>query len=175
MANRFEITPVADSIPFDNDTNGYAADNVQDAIEESRTSAIGNLIDFPFVVSGNVSNKWLGYTNSAAPSNTIPFIVPQQMTLKGLLFSNRDDNVDIDVELYINGTLSYTWEIRNKRTAYKVGIVGAPTFAQGDRISVFLRKYSQGTGDNTAQDPVIEVLAKVDTENAAEGGTQFGV
>lgn len=34
MTRRNYITPVAESVPFDNDTNGFVADNVQEAIEE---------------------------------------------------------------------------------------------------------------------------------------------
>lgn len=34
----YTVTPVAESIPFDNDTNGFVSDNVQDAIEEAKGS-----------------------------------------------------------------------------------------------------------------------------------------
>ncbi len=162
------------SIPFDNDTNGFTADNVQDAIEESRTSAVGDFIEFDFVTNGNTSNKWLGYSNSAASSDMIPYVAPHQMEIKALTFSNFDDNVDIDVEIYRNGTIIYTWEVRNKRTAYKANFTGL-SFNQGDRMSVFLRKFTGGTGDTTAQDPIIEVLTKITSEVDAEGGTQYGV
>lgn len=172
---RFYISPTADSIPFDNDTNGFTADNVQDAIEESENSAIGNLLEFPFVSSGNTANKWLGYSNSAAPSNEIPLILPQAAELKGITFSNRDNDVDIDVEIYKNGTLVYTWEVRNKRWAYTVGVPGGPTFLQGDRVSCFLRKFTSGSGDSTAQDPIIELLIKITAEAAGDGGAQNGV
>jgi hypothetical protein len=40
LAIRDYITPVAESVPFDNDSNGYTADNVQDAIEETSGSRI---------------------------------------------------------------------------------------------------------------------------------------
>lgn len=32
----YSVTPVAESIPFDNSTNGFTADNVQAAIEEAK-------------------------------------------------------------------------------------------------------------------------------------------
>lgn len=174
MSTRFYITPTADSVPFDNDTNGFAADTVQAAIEESKSSAVGNLLEFPFVSSGNTANKWLGYSNSAAPSDSIPLIIPQGSTLKGLTFSNRDSNVDIDIEVYRNGTLVYTWEVRNKRVAWDVGISG-PSFLQGDRVSCFMRKFTLGSGDQTAQDPIVEFLIKVTSEAAATGGIQNGL
>lgn len=37
MSKFFEQTPVSDQIPFDNISNGFTADNVQDAIEEAAT------------------------------------------------------------------------------------------------------------------------------------------
>ncbi len=40
------ITPVAESVPFDNDTNGFVAENVQDAIEEVQAGSLpGFVID----------------------------------------------------------------------------------------------------------------------------------
>lgn len=174
MAIKFNITDVAGSIPFDNDTNGFTSDNVQDAIEEAQNSAVGALIPLQFEHTGNTSNKWLGYTNPAAPSNEIPFVAPQNIAIKGITFVNRDDNVDIDIEIYKNGTLVHTENIRNKRWAYNVGISG-PAGNQGDRWSIFLRKYDGGTGDQTAQDPIVVLYCKFTNEAAGSGGQQNGV
>lgn len=174
MADRFYISPTADSIPFDNDTNGFTADNVQDAIEEVQGDKIGKLLDFIFTASGNTADKWLGVGNGSTSSNTLPFIVPQSAKLSWLTFSNQDDNVDIDVEVYINGALLYTWLVRNKRTSYKTNL---PTLAmnQGDRLSCFIKKYAGGTGDQTPQNPIIEVGLQLTDSVEAEGGTQNGV
>lgn len=50
-------TPVAESVPFDNDSNGFVADDVQGAIEEINGSASPG---FSFGRSGNLSaNTWL--------------------------------------------------------------------------------------------------------------------
>lgn len=175
MSDRFFIGPVADGIPFDNDTNGFTSDTVQAAIEEARVSAIGGLLRFPFTSNGNTADKWLGYVNSAATSNEVPFIVPQPCDLKGLTFTNRDNNVDTNAKIYRNGTLVYTWQIRNKRVAWNVGIAGGPSFSQGDRVSIYLEKFTGGSGDNTSQDPLIEVLIKVNTEQADNSGIQNGL
>lgn len=173
MSIRFNITPTADGIPFDNDTNGFMADNVQDAIEEAVTGIEGDLLDFLFTSSGNTADKWLGVGNGSTSSNTLPFVLPHDSELVWLTFSNQDDNVDIDIEFYKNGTLVYTWNIRNKRTAWKTDISGI-SCTQGDRVSCFARKYTGGTGDSTAQDPVIEVGFKVIGTSDGEGGTQNG-
>lgn len=40
----YKVTPVAESIPFDNSTNGFTADNVQAAIEEAAGGGGGSSI-----------------------------------------------------------------------------------------------------------------------------------
>ena len=87
MTIKFDITNIAGSTPFDNTTNGFVSDNVQDAIEEARNEGLNALIPFTFVSQGNTADKWLGYTESAAPSNEIPFICPQDSVLCGITFS----------------------------------------------------------------------------------------
>lgn len=169
--------PDAADVPFDGTVcdPDFDADNVQDAICEARISALGSLLTFPFVATGNTADKWLGYANSAAPSNDIPYIVPQNADLKGIAFSNADDDVDIDIQIFRNGSLLHTELIRNKRWYLKAGISGSPTFSQGDRISVFLKKFTGGSGDQTAQDPSVILVIKFTNEVAATLGAQFGV
>lgn len=169
-----ELALDADRVYFDNSTNGFTADGVQAAIEEAQNSAIGSIKSFSFMTSGNTSNKWLGFASNTAPSDQVPFIVPQDSEIKGVTFANRDNDVDIDIEIYVNGTLQHTENIRNKRWYYNVGISG-PTCNQGDRISVYLKQYTGGTGDTTAQDPIVVVLVKFTDEEVATGGAQTGV
>lgn len=134
----------------------------------------GKLIDFFFVASGNTADKWLGVGNGSTASNLIPYILPWSANLVSLTFTNQDNNVDIDVLIYKNGILLYTWDIRNKRTAWKTN-ASLGSFSQGDRLSCFLKKYLGGTGDSTAQDPIVELTLVVDLANSGEGGTQYGV
>ena len=54
------VDPVAESIPFDNETNGFTADNVQEAIEEARISSGGASPGFSFGRNGVVfTGSWL--------------------------------------------------------------------------------------------------------------------
>lgn len=154
--------------------NAFAAKDVQRAIEEARVSGIGTVKPYPFATTGNTNNKWLGSYVPSTFSNDIPLIIPQNADMKGILFVNQDDDVDIDLQVFKNGTLVHTEEIRNKRFCYNVGFAG-PSFSQGDRISVFLKKYTGGTGDQTAQDPVVTILVKFTAEAIATGGQQNGV
>jgi hypothetical protein len=39
--SKIQSTPVAQSIPFDNSTNGFTSTNVQTAIEEAKTATSG--------------------------------------------------------------------------------------------------------------------------------------
>lgn len=135
----------------------------------------GKLADFVFVSNGNTADKWLGIGNGSTASNTLPLILAQDCTLTAITFSNQDDNVDCDIEIYINGTLDFTWEVRNKRTAWATDITGFGAYNQGDRLSMFMRRYSGGTGDDTAQDPAVEVFLVYTNDNTASGGTQYGV
>lgn len=139
----------------------------------------GKIIDFGFFSSGNTSNKWLAFTNGSTSTDTLPFIMPQDACLTGLTFSNQDDNVDIDIEIYKNGITDvdkvFTWEIRNKRTAWKTINPGGTCFLQGDRVHVYARKFDGGTGDQTAQDPVLEIFFLLTSNVISEGGTVNGV
>lgn len=87
---------VAESIPFDNDSNGFSSDNVQDAIEEIGASASPG---FSFGRSGTVStNSWLRRPGNV-PSNragvTIPIDNPEIISVA---CSNRNvDNYTISV------------------------------------------------------------------------------
>lgn len=139
-------------------------------------SVAGSIKVFPFVTTGNTNNKWLGAYIPSTLSNNIPLLVPYKSTLSGVFFINGDDDVDIDVEIYKNGVLIHTEEIRNKRFYWNIGDLSPGTeFLQGDRVSVFLAKFTGGTGDQTAQDPVVNINLRAIEEANSTGGQQFGV
>lgn len=171
--SRAKVTPVAESVPFDNDANGFIAEDVQGAIEEARNSAIGALIPLNFQATGNnVANKWLGYNKNTPGTNDVPFIPPQDVDIKGVTLSNTDDNSDTDIEVYVNGVLEFTTQVRNKRTYWDVG--GTKGNAnQGDRISVYLSKV--GSTVNAPSDPLVTLYCKFTSEVAGIGGTNSGV
>ena len=136
----------------------------------------GKLIDFTFGSGGNASDKYMNTSsNGNVPSNEAPLIMPQDGVLVALTFINSDDNVDQDIEVYTNGILVFTWGIRNKRWAWKTDLSGMVTTLQGDRISIFSRKYSLGTGDPTVQNPILEVFFQLTSNYENEGGGQTGV
>jgi hypothetical protein len=152
-----------------------ATEPVNDEINVTITeTAQGSITNYPYIGVGNTSNKWLGTYESNHPSSEVPLIVKQDSDLRGWTFVNADNDVDIDIEVYRNLVLVETFEIRNKRWAYDVGITSV-SFSQGDRMSVYLKKYTGGTGDQTAQDPTVEISLKVSGEASGSGGAQNGV
>ena len=68
MSRRDWSKEVAESIPFDNDTNGFAADNVQDAIEEIEGSIkAGRVLGSSF--SGTPKKYTVVFTSAYSTSN----------------------------------------------------------------------------------------------------------
>ena len=169
-----EIPLTADLVELNPTVAGYSDVKAWIEAQNPIGTAIGSLVPYIFATTGNTSNKWLGSYIPSTFSDEIPLLLMQPVLVKGVLFTNQDDDVDIDIEIYKNGTLAYTQEVRNKRFYYNVGISG-PAFGQGDRMSVFLKKYTGGSGDSTAQDPVVQVIVKVTAESAGSGGQQTGV
>ena len=118
MSEAIKKSTVAESVPFDNDTNGFASDNVQEAIEEIGASASPG---FSFGRSGSLSqNTWLRRPGNV-PSNRAGVTVGiTNPTIVKVSCSNR--NVETyDVEIYehegnqINLTLLATVTVTSAR------------------------------------------------------------
>jgi hypothetical protein len=131
----------------------------------------GKLYDFSFNNVGKTSNKWLEFASSSAPSNENPLVTPYDSDMIALTYSNTKDDSGVDVEVYRNGVLFFTWQIRGKRTAWKTDINNT-SVSQGDRVSVFFKKVGGQTDPTT---PIIDLYFSVTSHNEAEGGTQIGV
>lgn len=96
MAGRDEFTPVAEQIPFDNDTNGFASDNVQEALEEVTTSASPG---FSFGRSGKLpANTWLSC--ETVPSNKAGRYVYIANAVVTKIFVSNEKISTFDVKLY---------------------------------------------------------------------------
>lgn len=177
MTRRWTNTPNALDVPFNNATNGFTATDVQAAIEEAQSSAVGKLFYVLFSATGNTSDKWLGYGNGTTSSASIPLVLPFAGNLIGATFSNNDNDVDGDYQVFRNGILDgnlmYTWQIRNKRTAWITNI-NVTGFGQGDRVSLFHKNVTSGTGDRTAQDPIVKLIFSINPASYSEGGQQNG-
>lgn len=140
------ISPVAQSIPFDNDSNGFASDNVQDAIEEARTAVASTILPFVFCDDGTTYNKeWLSYQCHGISSKDTWAIMPWDGQLIGIAFSNKNCGVDIDIQVFSSSqgdglakNKIYEWQLRNVRYAYKTNLTPVPV-ERGDKIGIYIK------------------------------------
>jgi hypothetical protein len=97
MSRRDNFTPVAEQIPFDNETNGFVSDTVQDAIEEIGASASPG---FSFGRSGTLSpNTWLRRPGNVPSNRAGVTISISSPIIVNIACANR--NVETyDVEIY---------------------------------------------------------------------------
>ena len=102
-----------------------------------------------FFKNGNVANTWLSYHDSNNdPSNINPVVNIYAGFVFGSAFMNSTPGSNTDLEIYINGILSYTWQIRGAKSAIKTNWSSTPvSWLQNGKISVFARKVT-GTDPN---------------------------
>lgn len=93
MSRRDEYNPVANEIPFDNSTNGFTSDNVQNAIEEIPIVATDKPRAAIFFWDWN-SNPIYLYIYGQVRSNELPFAIGQQAKLRELTCGGKQNNVD---------------------------------------------------------------------------------
>lgn len=144
-----EKSYVAKSIPFDNATNGFTADKVQEAIEEAKNTAPGKArVTMTSLMNGTVgANNWLG-PNELIPGDTVPFRIPWDCTLIEVTASFPTLSVDGAIEFYVNGTgagqLVYTETFTN--------VDGGKTFTPNISLSAgdLLRMRWTDSGQNPA-------------------------
>ena len=122
MKKYVSISPVAKSVPFDNSTNGFIADDTQAAIEEVQVaSANSSSPGFTWGRSGNLStNTWL--LNDGVPSNKAGRTIVLSNAKIAKIFTASEDLNTYDVGIYshdgddINITLIATLVVTASRT-----------------------------------------------------------
>lgn len=115
----------------------------KDAVDAAliETRAFPNIYgEFIFGNWGRTSNRWLRTGGFSMSSNRMPYVTFNAGYISGLEYLNYRNNSDSDIEIYINGTLAYTWQIRDKQSAYKTNGLSQLTFIEGDKISVRCKK-----------------------------------
>jgi len=91
-----KITPIAETIPFDNETNGFIAENVQEAIEE-----ISNSIKSNYLYSRSnilIPNTWL--LNGNIPSNVSGTLIYTNNTQIEKIFVSNEIVNNFDISIY---------------------------------------------------------------------------
>lgn len=108
------------------------------------------MTQIPFSGNATVSNKWLSLFSGGNTSDTIPFLSPFNGSITGLSFVNSSSGSDCDLEIYKNGALALTIEIRNQLNYVDTSFTPL-TIASSDTIGVFLRKF----GNSKPSDPLV--------------------
>lgn len=86
---------VAEEIPFDNDSNGFVAEDVQAAIEEAALSGSGGdtVVNFSFGRSGSVNNNtWLRRTGQSPSNRSGMTVALNTAVIEKVAYSNRDND-----------------------------------------------------------------------------------
>lgn len=148
------ITQVAQSVPFNNDSNGFTATDAQSAIEEAKATGGSQRFTIQLLNNGSMSNNQrFGY--DALLPNT-PVVVPKDCILRELVFSNQSATADARFDIYQRSppissstpggtaTLLQQWVITNKQSDVLTGL--NYSFTAGQEILIrFI-----DTGDNPA-------------------------
>ena len=133
------------------------------------TPVVGGTIIF--FNDGSSNNVWMKVTEGQAQTSNIePVIMPFDCVIYALTFVNKDDSKGIDLEIYKNGTLLYTWNIVNKIWADKTDGISSVTVSVGDRMSIFLKSIG-----NTPNDPLVTVHYSFLNGTTGNGGAATGV
>lgn len=136
MGRKIDITQVAYSTPFDNDTNGFLAEDVQAAIEEVDSRVTGKpraIVTMGYQGTAN-SGRWLETFDSIA-SNDVPFITAESATIQAIALVNKNSNTGT-ITIYKNGvsvtTISLTAQTYNTVSGLTIAL------ATGDSLSAQL-------------------------------------
>lgn len=137
---------VAEETPFDNSTNGYIANNVQDAIEEAQTTAQGFPRAGKFITANGTvgNNDWLG-PNELLP-NTPMMTFPVKLQLNEITWSNQNINVQFNIEFRTvskTGTIFYTLTVIPTNPGY--GSVSGLTFTFNPGDTIWAQYKDTGT------------------------------
>ena len=151
--------------------NLFVSKNVQEAIEEAKATLQGKISVLPnFFNNGNTSNKWLALDGSFNASDTIPAIINFDSAFAAITYVNSNDNSDLDIEFYRNGTgpsdLLFTWQVRGARYAYKTNNLATITLNRGDTLHCFAKRVAGGAA---ASSVIVTVLVQSVNSTVDEG------
>lgn len=143
--SRWIILGDADDVVFDNSSNGFTSNNVQDAIEESRDLITGTVFSQTFFVDSIVfGTDYMSYGDELATTDEIPYIIPFNCKLIAITYCNEDDNTDTTIDIrkanYNSGNSDssvLTQNLINVRSA-SLSDFTPISFNAGDKLAVTL-------------------------------------
>lgn len=149
---RDDYNPVAEEVPFDNDGNGFTADDTQAAIEEARELAQG----FPragksITSNGNLSNnEWMGPTELLP--NTPAMVFAVKLQLNEITWANSRDDVEFRLEFRSGsktGSIFYTLDVNPSNPGY--GFVDSLTFTFNPGDTIWIQYKDDGKNMRDAE------------------------
>jgi hypothetical protein len=144
--------------------------------DNSAGSGLGGMThQLAFVKNGSAKNTWLSLYENGISSNVSPAIMPWKSKLIGISFTNKKDNADPTIKIYIadegdgNSPLTkmFEWDLTSARVARKTNFTSDIIFDAGDKIGVFI---ADEGGD--AQDPVVVLYFRVEDDAINEESTE---
>lgn len=161
--------PVAGMMRYNTDLGNIEIyQNTQWSLVGSTGSAAATSGTLAFVQHGGVKNRWLHAHNDVGQtSDRQPAILPFPGRFTAVTFTNDSDDASTDLELYVNGSLEFTWTITTMRNAWKSSGINTVTFNAGDEFSVFLRE----NGNRSPQQPKIVFYWMYTDGTESEGGS----
>lgn len=145
----WQITPNAIDVPFDNSTNGYIANNVQEALEEGVNLALDTpVFPLPLVWNGTISDgEFYGYSN-LIPGDATPLLALKKSELISFTWSNGNAGADFTLVFRKNniaGTPFLTVSrVNTKFFAYE--LLTPEAFNLGDQI--YIEHQDDGTNSS---------------------------
>jgi len=144
MSKRDQFEQVAEGTPFDNSTNDFVADNVQEAIEYAKSAAEGfGRVPLLMLHNGTLSNnEELGRSELISDQK---YIFPVDFKITHLTWNNRNTNRSFDLEFYryendgtpYPGNPFATLEYRNKQYDYEDNLNW--NFIAGDYMKILYK------------------------------------
>lgn len=139
MPNMIFSIPNAQDVPFDNSTNGYVADNVQEAIEEGVSTALDTPV-YTIVLTwnGTISNgEFYGYSN-LLPGDDTPITIPIDCEFVAFSWSNRKSGADYTLDFRKNstGATVFLSESRTNTQNFSFELTTPEPFSAGDEIYI---------------------------------------
>lgn len=146
------FTKIQDALetPFDNSSNGFVSDNVQDAIEEAlQTAKIFPRTPIRATANGTVGNNdWIG-PNELLP-NTPLVTLPLSMQLNEITWANQNTNVEFHIEFRSGsktGPIIHTLTVVPANPGYGFQSGLAIDFSPGDTIWAQYKDDGQNMSD----------------------------
>lgn len=132
----------------------------------------GLAVTFNFFGSGSFKDEYMEAFSNQTKSSDTPLALPFDARLVALSYANTDGDTSSDIIIMkngydINNDDIYTWEVRNKFTAWKNDLSGLEIDGDaGDAIAC----YARDAGNQEPKDLEIIMIWQIIGDNIGEGG-----